>query len=156
MSHVPARAVPVQHHTARVGRPRPIIGRTTRASGLVGVVTVVLATLMGMVAPVPAAVAVVPDTNADTVNGSAASSAVAFCTIVGTRRADYLVGTPGRDVICGLRGNDVLIGGEGDDLLIGGLGNDVLDGGSGRDFLDGGPGRDYCPRDNADFPRVSC
>lgn len=62
MPHVAARTVPVRHGIARPGRLCPITGRGTRTLGLAGVVAVVLATLMAVVAPVSAAAAV-PATN---------------------------------------------------------------------------------------------
>jgi Ca2+-binding RTX toxin-like protein len=80
------------------------------------------------------------------------ASAVAQCTITGTRGNDHLQGTSGDDVICaggGLDlirakgGADTLFGGPGDDDLRGGFGDDVLIGGVGFDSLIGGEGADH-------------
>jgi Big-like domain-containing protein/WD40 repeat protein len=63
MPRVPARTVvSVGHGTTTAGRRRRITGYAPRNLGLAGVVTVVLATLMALVAPMPAA-AVVPGPN---------------------------------------------------------------------------------------------
>jgi Ca2+-binding RTX toxin-like protein len=61
---------------------------------------------------------------ADTVNGSAATSAISI------NAGD------GADSVSGGSGNDTLVGGAGDDTLAGGIGGDTLYGGAGMDYAD--------------------
>ncbi len=71
-----------------------------------------------------------------------AEAAKPRCTIVGTKKDDFLRGTPGRDVICGLGGRDRVLGLRGKDILRGGAGADEIEDGKGSDVVHGGRGDD--------------
>ncbi|TXH94788.1 MAG: hypothetical protein E6Q73_15710, partial [Pseudorhodobacter sp.] len=85
---------------------------------------------------------------ADTLDGSAASSAVTFWggagndLIKGGAGGDHVNGDYGDDTVFGNAGNDTLNGDDGNDLLYGGTGDDWLLSGSGNDSAYGGSGND--------------
>jgi Ca2+-binding RTX toxin-like protein len=62
--------------------------------------------------------------------------------IVGDSRADTLTGTAGSDAILAGPGDDVISGGDGADWVFANDGADSADGGAGDDYLNGGDGND--------------
>ncbi len=111
---------------------------------LVGITTLVVASLLALIAVAPAMATPTCDGKAATIVSDASK-------IVGTKAPDVIVAGPGADNLFGEGGEDTIHGERGSDTIEGGEGSDRVYGDSGNDHVSGGAGdKDLVEGDQGD------